>query len=71
MFRFNALAEADALGRSSVAMEMALAEVQSLERVLARIADERELLRVNLSALPRVRVVGDSNNPAPVPESPD
>jgi uncharacterized protein involved in exopolysaccharide biosynthesis len=63
--------EADALGRSSISLEIALADVQSLERVLAKIADERELLRVNLNASPRVRVVGDPNNPAQVPELPD
>ena len=59
------------MGRTSVAAQMARAEVEDVERVLRAVAAERETLRVELNAGNRVRVLGDPSSPAAVPEDPD
>ena len=63
--------DAESVGRSSIAANMARAEVDNLEQILRAVAMEREILRVNLKAGPRVRVLGDPSAPAAVPEGPD
>jgi hypothetical protein len=63
--------EAYSVGRTSVAAQMARAEVEDVERVLRAVAAERETLRVELNAGNRVRVLGDPSSPAAVPEDPD
>jgi len=63
--------EAESVGRSSIAIQMARADVESIERILRNVADERATLRVELRARNRVRVLGDQNAPAAVPECPD
>jgi uncharacterized protein involved in exopolysaccharide biosynthesis len=62
---------ADYVGRSSVAAQMARAEVDNIERILHGVAEELETLRVELKAKPRVQVLGDPNSPAAVPTCPD
>ncbi|MEI8373570.1 MAG: AAA family ATPase [Planctomycetota bacterium] len=61
--------EADSVGRSSVAAQMARAEVDNIERILHGVAEERERLRVELKSAPRVAVLGDRNAPAAIPEN--
>ena len=61
--------EADSVGRSSVTAQMARADVDNIERILRGVADEKERLRVELSSPSRVKVVGDRNAPAAVPEN--
>ncbi len=63
--------EAESVGRSSVAAQMARDDVEDIERILRAVAVERETQRVELSAAPRVKVLGDRNSPAAVPEGPD
>ncbi len=63
--------EADNVGRGSVAAQMARAEVENVGRILQRVAEERETLRVELKSPQRVKVLGDPNSPAAVPECPD
>ena len=47
--------EADSVGRSSVAAQMARAEVENIERILHGVAEERERLRVELRSQHRVK----------------
>lgn len=63
--------EADSMGKSSVSALMAKVDVENVERILRSVSEERERLRVELKAEPRVMVLGDRNSPAAVPESPD
>ena len=63
--------EADSVGHSSVAVPMARAEVENIERVFHAVQEEKETLRVELRSKNRVEVLGDKNSPATVPESPD
>jgi hypothetical protein len=63
--------EAESVGRSSVSVHMARAEVDALEQVLRDVTLERETLRIELKAGPRVVVLGDRNSPAAIPECPD
>ena len=63
--------EADSVGHTSVSAQMARAEVESVERILRAVTEEREVLRVELKAGSRVRVLGDRNSPAAIPECPD
>ena len=65
----NKRSEADSVGRSSVAAQMARAEVDNIERILHGVAEERERLRVELKSPPRVKIHGDPNAPAAVPEN--
>ncbi len=44
---------------------------QFIEQILHELAVERERLKVEMDAPLRVQVLGDSNSPAAVPESPD
>jgi capsular exopolysaccharide synthesis family protein len=60
--------EAESMGRSSVAAQMARAEVDNIEHILRSVAEERERLRVELNSATRVTVRGDKNAPASVPE---
>lgn len=57
--------------RQMIALESLYDDVKSLERVLHAVAEERERLRVELRAPSRVRILGDPNQPADVPENPD
>src|SRR5208282_1747850 len=61
--------EVDELGKSSINAQMQKAEVDNIERVLHGVADERERLRVELKSKARVKVLGDENSPAQVPEN--
>jgi capsular exopolysaccharide synthesis family protein len=61
--------EANDIGRSSVAAQMARAEVENIERILHGVAEERERLRVELKSANRVTVLGDQNSPAAIPEN--
>jgi len=61
--------DADSVGRSSVAAQMARAEVDNIERILHGVAEERERLRVELKSTPRVGILGDRNSPASLPEN--
>jgi capsular exopolysaccharide synthesis family protein len=58
---------AERFGNSSIDVEMMRSELQYLEKVLAPIADEREKLRVELRATPRIAVF----QPAVAPRVPD
>ena len=58
-------------GHTSVNLQILRAEVDDAERILHDVAAERETLRIELKAPPRVRVLGDANAPAAVPESAD
>ena len=57
--------EADSVGRSSINAQMSRAEVDNIERILHNVAEERERLRVELQAPPRVKLLQS----AAVPES--
>ena len=46
-------------------------EIQVTAGVLHCLAEEREKLRIEVNAPSRVRVIGDPQAPASVPESPD
>jgi len=59
------------LGKNSINAQMLKVAVESNERVLHDVADERERRRVKLKSKGRVKVLGDQNSPANVPESPD
>ena len=62
--------EADSVGKSSVAAQMAKADVENIERVLRSVAEEQERLRVEIRSRPRVTVLGgDPKKAADVPES--
>ena len=63
--------EAENVGRSSVNIQMARAEVENIERILHGVAEERERLRVELKSVPsRVTVLsGNPHEPAAVPEN--
>ena len=61
--------EADNVGRGSVNIQMERAEVENIERILRGVAEEKERLRVELNAPDRVKVLGDPNAPAAVPEN--
>ena len=58
---------AEKFGESSVELDMMRAEIKTLDRVLAGIANERDRLRVELRAASRVTLV----QPAEVPTGPD
>ena len=64
-------AEAESVGRTSVAAQMAKAEIDNLEQVLHAVEVERETLKVELRAAPRVRVLGEPKLPAEVSECAD
>jgi beta-lactamase regulating signal transducer with metallopeptidase domain len=59
--------EARDFGRSTVEVEMMRADIKNLELVLTAIATEREKLRVEIRATPRITLI----QRADVPESPD
>jgi hypothetical protein len=59
--------EAEDAGRSSITAQMARAELENVEQVLRAIAMDKEFLRIEINARPRVSQCG----PATVPESPD
>ena len=63
--------EAVAEGLSSVVAEMAEKELRVTEEILHSVVVERERLRIELNAPTRVKVLGDRNAPAAVPECPD
>jgi uncharacterized protein involved in exopolysaccharide biosynthesis len=63
--------DADVVGKSSVSAQMQRADLESVERILQQVVDERERLKVELKSPSRVAVVGDKNAPAAVPENPD
>jgi polysaccharide biosynthesis transport protein len=63
--------EAESVSRTSIAVQMSRADVESVERILRNVADECATLRVELRARNRVRVLGDQSAPAAVPECPD
>jgi hypothetical protein len=63
--------EAESAGRTSVNLQMARAEVENIERILRSLREEGERLRLELRGSPRVKVLGDPNAPAAVPECPD
>jgi len=63
--------EMDSFGKTSIAAQMARADVELQERILGLLAEERERLKIDLSSAPRVIIHGDQNSPAAVPESPD
>ncbi len=63
--------EVDSVGHNSVAAKLMKDEIESIERVLRTVAEEREALTIELKARPRVSILGDRNSPADVPESPD
>jgi predicted RNase H-like nuclease (RuvC/YqgF family) len=64
--------EADSVGKSSVSAQMQRKNLENVERILNEVVDERERLKVELTAAPRVAVWGDDKNaPAAVPENPD
>ena len=63
--------DADAVGKSSVSAQMQRADLESIERILRQVVDERERLKVELTSPSRVMVWGDANAPAAVPENPD
>jgi hypothetical protein len=65
------LREAAQIDRTSVELEMATAEIGNLQEVLRTIAAERHELGARLRAPRRVLVVGDPQQPAQVPETPD
>ncbi len=62
--------EAYSVGRSSIAVKMARTEAEDIERILRGVAEERERLKVELSAENRVKVLRAGNDqPAAIPES--
>ena len=61
--------EADLVGRSSVAAQMARADVDNVERILHGVAEERERLKVELNSALRVTIPGDKTAPAAVPDA--
>lgn len=63
--------EAKLAGRSSVDIDMMQAELRHGEDVLRAIVLERDKLRIELRAAPRVTILGDPNQPAAVPLNPD
>ena len=67
----RAYGAAVAEGAASIAATMAAEEVRLHEQVLRTVTVEREMLRIELHARPRVRVIGDPNTPAAVPECAD
>jgi predicted nucleic acid-binding Zn-ribbon protein len=64
-------ANVESIGRSTVSIQMLKAEVDTIEQVLHSVAVERETLIVELQAGSRVRVLGDPNSPADMPEDAD
>jgi hypothetical protein len=63
--------DADSVGRTSISAQMLRADLESVERILRGVVDERGRLRIELQTLPRVTVLGDKNAPAAVPENPE
>ncbi len=61
--------EADTVGRNSINAIMQRADIESIERILHGVAEEKERLRVELGSRARVTKQGDQNTPAAVPES--
>lgn len=61
--------EAESVGKSTVNVQMAHADVDNIERILHNVNEEKERLRVELSAPRRVNVLGDKTAPAAVPET--
>ncbi len=61
--------EADSMGKGSVAAQMARNEVDNVQTILHGVAEERERLRVELKSPQRVKILGDPNSPAAVPEN--
>ena len=55
--------DADSVGRNSISMQMAKADVDNIEQILHAVAVERETLRIELKARPRVRVLWGSECP--------
>ncbi len=63
--------DADLVGKSPVSAQMQRADLETLERILNQVVDEREHLKIELKSPSRVTVSGDANAPAAVPENPD
>ncbi len=63
--------EADIAGRNSINAIMQRADISTIEQILHDLSVQKEMLRVELTARPRVTKLGDQNAPAAVPESPD
>ena len=61
----------ESLGKSSINVQMERADIANIEHLLRGAAEERERLKVEVDARPRVRIMGDPTAPAAVPESPD
>ncbi len=64
-------AEAENVGRNSVQAQMMQNDINNLQMILQDVAEEKELLRVELGAPSRVLIMGERSAPAAVPESPD
>ncbi len=64
-------AEAENVGRNSVQAQMMQNDINNLQKILQDVAEEKELLRVEVDAPTRVEIVGERSAPAAVPESPD
>jgi capsular exopolysaccharide synthesis family protein len=63
-------AEADKIGKTSIEVEMLRSEVKRLNEILGTISREREQLKVELQAPPRVTIRGESlTTPAERPDS--
>ena len=63
--------EAESAGRTSITLQMARADIENVEQTLRSLRAECETLRLELRASQRVKVLGDPNAPAAVPECPD
>jgi capsular exopolysaccharide synthesis family protein len=61
--------EAEQVGRNSIDVQMMLSEVRHLEQVFSSMVDERERLQVELRGASRVRIIGDVERPAEVPQN--
>jgi len=59
--------DAEAVGRTTVDVQMLKADLENVERILREVSDERERLKVELESKPRVTVMA----PATAPENPD
>jgi len=59
----DARAEAEKYGVQSIDVEMARAEIEQLERVLAELATERERLRVEVNSEARVTLIQSADEP--------